>query len=198
MGTKRAVPSATMQTSQKENIVKRPNRLSILAYLATIPLSNWFINHVGNQAFPEGPHTIPVGFGYQAPSGVLFIGIALFARDYVQEQFGKRNTVSAICVGIILSYFVNPSVATASAVAFALGELSDFFVYSEIKKRSLISAVVVSGTIGGIIDSLVFLQMAFGSTQYWEGQVIGKTLMAIIGGIIIWANRAVSNRVYPV
>ena len=58
-------------------------------------------------------------------------------------------------------------------------------------------AVIASGIIGGIIDSLVFLQIAFGSTAYWQGQIIGKTLMAMLGGLIIWASHAVSDRVHP-
>lgn len=171
---------------------------ALIGYLATIPLANWFISNIGTQGFPGGPHTIPVGFGYQAPSGVLLIGLALLMRDYVQEQFGKLRTIAAIGIGIALSYFVNPTVATASAVAFAVSELADFFIYSEVKRRSLIAAVMVSGVIGGILDSLLFLQIAFGSTQFWQGQVIGKTLMAVAGGFMIWAHRAVSHRVHPV
>lgn len=168
--------------------------LSIIGYLATIPLANWLINHVGTQSFPGGPHTIPVGFGYQAPSGVLAIGVALASRDYVQEKYGKQATLIAIAIGIIVSYMIDPAVATASAVAFAAGELADFVVYSEIKKRSLALAVVASGVIGGIIDSLLFLRIAFGSTNFWQGQVIGKTYMAILGGLLIWGINAVSQR----
>ena len=172
--------------------------VALIGYLATIPLANWLINNAGTQAFPGGPHTIPVGFGYDAPSGVLAIGVALFARDYVQEMFGKRATLAAIVAGVIISYFIDPAVATASAAAFALGELSDFFVYSELKKRSLAIAVIVSGIVGGIIDSVVFLQIAFGSTRYWEGQVIGKTLMALLGGLLVWGSGALSNRLHSV
>lgn len=174
--------------------MKHIKHLPLIGYLATIPAANWLINNAGTQAFLGGPHTIPVGFGYQAPSGVLAIGIALFTRDYIQEKFGKQRTLVAIAIGIVLSYLINPAVATASAVAFALGELSDFFVYSEIKKRSLIAAVIASGIIGGIVDSFVFLQIAFHSTAYWQGQVIGKTMMALFGGFLIWLTRAVSVR----
>lgn len=170
--------------------------ISFISYLLTIPVANWMINNIGSQAFPDGPHTIPVGFGYQAPSGVLAIGVALFMRDYIQEQFGRRPALVAIVLGVGLSYLVNPAVATASAVAFALGELSDFFVYTEIKKRSIIAAVTASGIVGGVIDSLVFLQIAFGSTQYWQGQVIGKTVMAVLAGCFIWARRAVPIRLF--
>jgi uncharacterized PurR-regulated membrane protein YhhQ (DUF165 family) len=95
-----------------------------------------------------------------------------------------------------ISYFIDPAVATASAAAFALGEISDFFVYTELKKRSLALAVVVSGAVGGVIDSLVFLQIAFGSTMFWQGQIIGKTLMALLGGLIVWTARALPNRLH--
>lgn len=171
---------------------------TIVLYLATIPLANWFINNIGTQVAPNLPHTIPVGFGYQAPSGVLLIGIALFTRDYVQQQYGKQITLLAIITGIIISYFVNPAVATASALAFALGELTDFAIYSTIKKKTITGAVIASGIIGGFIDSFVFLKIAFGSIQYWQGQVIGKTIMAIIGGAIIWGINAIPNRVHTI
>jgi uncharacterized PurR-regulated membrane protein YhhQ (DUF165 family) len=169
---------------------------ALVLYLSTIPLANWFIDHIGKQSAPYLPHTIPVGFGYQAPSGVLLIGLALFTRDFVQEQFGKKKTLLAICAGICISYFINPSLAVASTVAFALGELSDFFVYSEVKKKSRTAAVIISGVVGGVIDSLVFLKIAFGSTQFWQGQVIGKTIMALFGGCLLWSYHALSNRLH--
>ena len=163
--------------------------IPVLAYLLTIPLANWFIGNVGTQSFPDGPHTIPVGFGYSAPSGVLLIAIALFARDIIQEKHGKSKTIIAICIGVALSYIVNPAVAVASAVAFALGELFDFFVYTKARKKSIALAVALSGIIGGIIDSFIFLQIAFKSTDYWQGQVIGKTIVSLIAGAIIYLRR---------
>lgn len=159
--------------------------IALTGYLATIPAANWMIQNIGTQSFPGGPHTIPVGFGYTAPSGVLLIGLALAARDYVQETWGKKATIIAISIGIALSYLVNPEVATASAVAFALSELADFAIYTRIRRRSKPLAIATSGTIGGIIDSLIFLQIAFGSTMFWQGQVIGKTAVAVIAALII-------------
>lgn len=168
--------------------------LVFVAYLLTIPFANWLIGNVGSVEFPGGPHMIPVGFGYQAPSGVLAIGVALAARDYVQARYGKLVTLFAIGIGIVLSYFVDPAVATASAVAFALGELADFAVYTQIRKKTLVGAVVASGVIGGAIDSFVFLRIAFGSIDYWQGQVIGKAGMALLGGCMIGVFNAVSVR----
>ena len=171
--------------------------LTIATYLATIPAANWMINNIGTQTFPGGPHTIPVGFGYSAPSGVLLIGIALFARDYIQDQYGRNKTIIAIIAGIILSYIINPAVATASAVAFALGELADFAIYTRIRKHSKPTAILASGTIGGIIDSFVFLQIAFGSTNFWQGQVIGKTLIAVTAALIIKLSHDLPKRLSP-
>lgn len=179
--------------------MKRSVAVAAALYAATIPLANWFISHVGTQSFPGGPHTIPVGFGYQAPSGVLWIGVALVARDWIQMAAGKRAVLAAIAIGVALSYLVNPAVATASAVAFALGELADFAVYTPLAdRRHVFSAVALSGAVGGLIDSLVFLQIAFGSTMFWQGQFIGKVGISLLGGAVMVAvRRAVSDRLDP-
>lgn len=167
-------------------------------YLVTIPLANWFINNIGEQAAPNLPHTIPVGFGYQAPSGVLFIGLALFARDILQEAIGKRRVLAIIAAGVALSYWVNPAVATASAVAFACGELADLLIYTTIKCRNRVAAIFCSGLIGSIVDSFLFLQIAFGSTMFWEGQVIGKIAMTAFCALLVWGKDALPNRVHTV
>lgn len=206
---------------------------SFAGYLACIPGANWMIDNVGTVQFPGGPHTIPVGFGYSAPSGVLLIGLALALRDAVQRLAGRVPVLAAICVGVALSYLINPALATASAVAFALGELADFAVFAPLERRSrvlvqsphpehiiaryaykgwelerrfevwtdyrwLAAAVVASGVVGGVIDTFVFLQLAFGSTDFWQGQIIGKTAMAALGGLVIWIVRAVPVRLSAV
>lgn len=163
---------------------------ALVAYTASIPLANWMIDNIGTQSFPGGPHTIPVGFGYDAPSGTLMIGIALFARDLIQRTAGTKTAFFAIGIGTLLSFIVaSPALATASVVAFALGELADLIVYTPLQKKRLVLAVIASGFVGGIIDSLIFLQIAFGSTQYWQGQVIAKTAVAVVAGAFIYHSR---------
>lgn len=161
---------------------------SLVAYVATVVLANWFIQHVGSLQFPGGPHTIPVGFGYRAPSGVLWIGLALVLRDVVQRHLGKSWTLGGIAVAAALSYVVAPSLAWASACAFAVSELLDFAVYTPLRaKGRVVAAVVASNTVGLLIDTFLFLWLAFGSIDFWQGQVIGKAWMTVLAAVALLA-----------
>lgn len=160
--------------------------IALIAYAGTVPLANWMISNVGTQRFPDGPHTIPVGFGFDAPSGVLAIGVALAARDAVHRLAGKRVALGAIAVGVMLSFLLaSPALAAASAFAFALGELIDFAVYVPLSPRSLPAAILASGIAGAFVDSFVFLQIAFGSTMFWQGQVLGKVWIACLAALVV-------------
>lgn len=165
---------------------RRIGYVALAVYALTIPLANWFIQHVGTQQFPGGPHTIPVGFGYDAPSGVLWIGLALVARDVVQSTLGRGAALGAIAAGAALSYLIAPALAWASGVAFLLGELSDFAVYTPLRRRQLYAAVVLSGVVGAVVDSLIFLQLAFDSTAFWQGNVLGKIWMSVLALPVLW------------
>lgn len=170
--------------------------LPLLAYTSCIPLANYAITHWGTQPFPGGPHTIPVGFGWSAPSGVLFIGVALTARDWVQVNIGRRAVLAAIIVGVFLSFFTSTrNVATASALAFGASELADFGVFTPLADRGrLAAAVIASNIVGLLIDTFLFLWVAFGSITFWQGNALGKlwmTLLAVPG--LLWVRRDVSR-----
>ena len=173
--------------------MKRTAIISALIYTSCIPIANYAILHWGTQPFPGGPHTIPVGFGLAAPSGVLFVGVALTARDKVQMLTGKATVLALIAVGVLLSYATStPAVASASAVAFALSELADYAVFTPLADRGrLLLAVLLSGFVGIAIDTFVFLQMAFGSTQFWQGNALGKTWAAILATPFVLVGRRV-------
>ena len=68
----------------------------------------------------------------------------------------------------------------ASGIAFLLSELVDFSVYTPLQRRRLILAVVASSVIGLVVDSVVFLWLAFGSLGYLPGQVVGKLWAVLI------------------
>ena len=160
--------------------------VAFVLYAATVVAANWFVQHVGQATPGGGPHTIPVGFGYRAPSGVLWIGVAFTLRDVVQALLGKWATILAIGLGAALSYVVAPSLAFASATAFLVSEALDFAIYTPLVDRGrVVAAVTLSNTVGLLIDTFVFLQLAFHSLDFWQGQVIGKGWMTILALVVI-------------
>ena len=144
-------------------------------FLASVPFANWLIGHVGTTCVPQGPCLVPVAPGLLAPSGVLAAGIALVLRDAVQRCLGARWGLVAILAGTLLSALVAPgALVLASGAAFLLSELADFAVYTPLQRRGLLLAVAASSAVGLVVDSVVFLGLAFGSLDYLAGQVVGK------------------------
>ena len=167
----------------------------LAGFIACIPLANWMIGSVGTVCPPNSPCLIPVAPGIMAPSGVVMIGIALVLRDMVQRRLGKLWAVGAILVGASISgLLAPPTLVLASTVAFLFSELADFAVYTPLQKNRLITAVFASSLVGLVIDSLVFLYLAFGSLDFLAGQVIGKTWMVLLALPAIWWLRANDRR----
>jgi hypothetical protein len=116
-----------------------------------------------------------------APSGVLVVGVAFVLRDLVQRRLGKGWTLGAIVGGTLLSAGLAPqALVVASSVAFALSELADFAVYTPLQRRGLVLAVLASSLVGLVVDSLLFLQLAFGRLDFLAGQTLGKTWMVLL------------------
>ena len=68
----------------------------------------------------------------------------------------------------------------ASALAFLLSEFADMAVYTPLARRGLVAAVVASSAVGLVVDSVLFLSLAFGSLQFLEGQILGKAWMVLL------------------
>lgn len=152
----------------------------LAAFALCIPAANWLIGNAGTVCAPDGPCLIPVAPGLMAPSGVLMIGLALVFRDLVQRRLGVTWAVGAILAGAALSASLAPPAwVVASGIAFLLSELADLAVYTPLQRRRLILAVVASSIVGLIVDSAVFLYLAFGSLEFLAGQVIGKAWMVV-------------------
>lgn len=155
---------------------------ALIAYIATIPLANFLIQHVGTTCIPNGPCVVPVGFGLYCPSGSLMIGLALVLRDIVQRVMGIPWSLGAIAIGAVLAGMVaSPSLVVASVTSFVLAELADFGVYTPLQRRRFILAVIASSAIGAVIDSALFLWIAFGMTDTAAvlGVVLGKWYMVL-------------------
>jgi len=150
-------------------------------FLASIPLANWMIGHVGTTCVPRGPCLVPVAPDLLAPSGVLTVGAALVLRDVVQRCLGLLWGLLAVVIGTVLSALVAPgALVIASGCAFALSECADFAVYTPLQRRQLTVAVVASSIVGLVVDSVVFLGLAFGSLDFLAGQVVGKLWAVLI------------------
>ena len=168
-----------------------------LAFIACIPIANWMIGNVGTVCVPQGPCLVPVwpwgpgGHPLMAPSGVLMIGLALVLRDLVQRRLGRSVAITAIVAGAALSGAVAPpQLIVASAAAFLLSELADFAVYTPLQSRGLMLAVLASSVVGLVVDSVLFLWLAFGSLDYVAGQILGKLWMVLLAlPVVHWIRK---------
>jgi queuosine precursor transporter len=163
----------------------------LVLFCLTIPAANWMIGNVGSVCMPQGPCVIPVAPGLAAPSGVLMIGAALVLRDLVQRRLGAVVGIVAILIGAALSAFLAPpALVIASATAFLISELADFAIYTPLARRRFVAAVLASSAVGLVIDSLVFLWLAFGSLEFLLGQIVGKGWMIVLSiPLILWLRR---------
>jgi queuosine precursor transporter len=107
---------------------------------------------------------------------VLVIGLALVLRDFVQCHLGRDRTITAILVGAALSAIVAPpALVLASMASFLLSELADMGVYTPLRERHRLAlAVLASGLVGAIVNSVVFVLLALGSVDFIEGPILGK------------------------
>jgi queuosine precursor transporter len=164
----------------------------LILFALTIPLANWLIGHVGTSCVgPQGPCVVSVAPGLMAPSGVMMAGIALVLRDLVQRRLGVAISALAIVFGSGLSALLAPaSLVVASATAFLLSEFADLAVYTPLARRRLVAAVIASSSVGLVVDSVVFLWLAFGSLDFLAGQVVGKAWMVLLSiPFVAWLRR---------
>ena len=171
---------------------RREGVIFLVLFALTIPAANWLIGHVGTACIaPTGPCVVPVAPGVMAPSGVIMVGVALVLRDLVQRRLGTGLSALAILAGAGLSALVAPpALIFASAAAFLLSEFADLAVYTPLSRRRLVAAVVASSGAGLIVDSIVFLWLAFGSLEFLPGQVVGKAWMVLLSiPFVAWLRR---------
>ena len=161
--------------------MRRMGLLAALAYVGTIFAANWAITRYG---------VVPVGFGLMAPAGVYFIGVAFTLREAVQELLGPVAVLVAIAVGCAAAAFVSPAFALASATAFLVSELADFAIYTPLRRRNVTAAVALSNTVGLVLDSVIFLWLAFRSFEFLAGQIVGKAWMTVLAVAVLAAVRS--------
>lgn len=162
---------------------KRIGIAAAIGFVATIWVANWLISHYG---------VVHVGFGLLAPAGVFAVGVAFTLRDITHRTLGPWVVVGAIVVGALLSVLIAPQFALASGVAFLVSELADLTVYTPLSERTWLGSVTLSNTVGLMVDSALFLWLAFGSLQFFWGQVVGKAWMTLLAVLALaaWRSRS--------
>lgn len=177
---------------------KRVGIVATVLFVGTVWAANWAVKKYG---------PVPVGFGLEAPAGVYFVGVAFTLRDIIHRTLGRYVVVGAILAGSLLAFFIEANVsipggvvslAVASAIAFLASELADLTVYEPVRERGWLPAVVASNIAGILVDSALFLWLAFGSLAFFRGQVVGKAWMTVAAVLLILAaNRIMRPRVVP-
>jgi uncharacterized PurR-regulated membrane protein YhhQ (DUF165 family) len=114
-------------------------------------------------------------------AGTFAAGLTFAVRDGLPRWW----TVAAVAVGAGLSvWLASPALALASGVAFAVSELADYAVYAPMRRRSLGWAMLLSNTVGAVLDSLLFLWLAGFPIGGWSTQTLVKvavTLPVVLG-----------------
>ncbi|MFK3664057.1 VUT family protein [Ochrobactrum teleogrylli] len=114
---------------------------------------------------------------------MVLAGLSFVLRDLVQEALGIIWAIAAVLIGGIIAVVIaSPILAMASVAAFLIAETADLLVFTKLRRRGLVLASVTSSVIGLILDSLIFVQIAFGDPTYIVGQSIGKawTILAAL------------------
>lgn len=155
-----------------------------VCFVATVWAANWAIQTYG---------IVPVGFGLMAPAGVYFVGLAFTLRDIVHRLLGRYTVIACILIGAGLSYLVAPAFAVASGVAFLASEFADLAVYEPLRERGWTMAVLASNAVGLVVDSILFLWLAFGSLEFLTGQIVGKAWMTVAAVAALTVVRAASS-----
>ena len=169
--------------------------LPLLAYIACIVGANWAIVTFG---------VVPVGFGLVAPAGVYLAGFTFTFRNLTQLALGRAWGFGAIVVGAVLSYAITDKItipggvvplAVASGVTFLLSETADALVWTRLRQQGLWTRAMLAGDMAGqVIDSIIFLALAFGSLELLLGQIIGKWWTLLPAALLMWGYRAVLSR----
>ncbi|MFI7680619.1 VUT family protein [Actinophytocola sp. NPDC049390] len=137
--------------------------------------------------------------GLVVPAGTVFAGTSLTARDLVHGTLGAYGVAVGIVAGAGLSaVFASPQMAAAGVVAFTTSEIVDALIYTRLRHRSLLGAVAVSNAGGLVVDSVLFVPLAFGGFTAVPGQIVGKALatvltLAALQIATVFARRAVTR-----
>jgi len=145
----------------------------IALYVAVMALANLLV-------FWLGPWFSPI-------NAFILIGLDLTLRDVMHERLNRWQMMLVIVLGGLVSWGVNPAagmIALASAVAFILAGLADWFAYSALHGSRWLVRSNGSNVVGAAVDSIVFPTLAFGA--FMPVIVLAQFAAKVAGGAV-WA-----------
>jgi uncharacterized PurR-regulated membrane protein YhhQ (DUF165 family) len=145
---------------------------ALLAYVVSMITANLLVSSFG-------PVVAPI-------NAFLFIGLDLTLRDWLHVRLTKAQMGLLILSASLLTYLLNPDasmIAVASAIAFLLAALVDWFVF--VRTTGLwIKRANISNTASAGVDSLVFPTIAFGALM---PEIVAMQFVAKILGGGLWS-----------
>ena len=143
----------------------------VILYLASIVIANLTAAHFGLSAVYI--------------NAFLLIGLDLTARDWLHDKWTKNRwgkMLALIVSGGVLSWIMNKDagvIAIASTAAFCAAALVDTIVYQALHDKKRIWKVNASNVLSAIVDSSVFITIAFG---FNAGNIATQVLCKALGG----------------
>lgn len=123
------------------------------------------------------------------PVGFACIGLNMLLRDRLHEAWAGRGLPlrmgALILSGSLLAAIANTDalrIGLASFCAFAVAGTADALVYHALRSRSPAVRMNGSNVVSALLDSLVFLTVAFGS--WMPGVVALASANKVIGGLV--------------
>lgn len=157
---------------------------SLGLFLASIPFANWWLRVHG---LWDVPHLGLV------PSAVWVVGIAFVVRDIGQFIAGRALAWIAIIAGVLLSWWLaSPGLALASGCAFAWSESTDALVFTPLANRSgrlFLIGLCISGLAASVVDSAIFMRLAFHSFDGWWQLTIVKDVFVLMAAPVAYMIR---------
>lgn len=139
---------------------------------------------------------ISLPFGLAVPAGAFAIAPVFSLRDGIHEKWGRRGAYVMIGVAMLISWGLSvltgdrllSRVTLASVFAFAMNEALDTEIYHKLRSHSKLLAVLGSNAVSSLVDSVLFIWVAFG--PLWNlmiGQYIIKMILA--AGVGVWMTK---------
>jgi hypothetical protein len=99
--------------------------LALTAFTLAVVGANLATDQYGMVALP--------GMPLEVTAGTYAAGLALLARDAVQDTLGRTWARVGIALGALITLAFSPSLAVASALAFVAAESVDMAVYTRLR-----------------------------------------------------------------